>query len=183
MSGSAHAGRGAAVPPLTTPLVAPLARLTAALDRIACAVCIALFMAILVTMMLQITFRYLLATPLTWTEELARYLYVWACWLGAPVALRRGNHILVAVLSDRLPRRLGRLVALGTQFAAVVFLAQLTIQGTILTVKSHSLDAITLPIPWSVIYVAAPLSAALMILETVRAMWLGPLPSGEEARA
>jgi TRAP-type C4-dicarboxylate transport system permease small subunit len=139
--------------------------------------------AILITMVLQIAFRYLLATPLTWTEELARYLYIWACWLGAPVALRRGNHILIAVVSDRLPHRLGRLVALGTQAAALVFLAQLTIQGTILTVRSHTVDAITLPIPWSAIYVAAPISAVLMILETVRAMWLGPVPPGEEVHA
>lgn len=163
--------------------VAPLARLTAALDRIACAVCVVLFVAIFVVMVLQITFRYVLAAPLTWTEELARYLYIWACWLGAPVALRRGNHITIAVVSDRFPPRLGRATALATQALALVFLAQLTLQGTILTVKSHTVQAITLPIPWSVIYVAAPISAVLMILETVRAMWLGPVPPGEEVRA
>jgi TRAP-type C4-dicarboxylate transport system permease small subunit len=163
--------------------VALLARLTAALDRIVCWACVALFVAIFITMVLQIAFRYLLATPLTWTEELARYLYIWACWLGAPVALRRGNHILITVVSDRLPHRLGRLVALGTQAAALVFLAQLTIQGTILTVRSHTVDAITLPIPWSAIYIAAPISAVLMVLETVRAMWPGPVRSGEGAPA
>jgi TRAP-type C4-dicarboxylate transport system permease small subunit len=162
--------------------VAPLARLTAALDRIACAACVALFVAILVVMVLQVMFRYVLAAPLTWTEELARYLYIWACWLGAPVALRRGNHITITAASDRFPPRLGRLAALGTQALALVFLAQLTLQGAILTVKSHSVQAITLPIPWSVIYVAAPISAVLMILETVRAMWLGPVPPGEEVR-
>lgn len=178
MSGLSQVGRWAAV----SPWARLLARLTAALDRWTCRACVALFMAILVTMVFQVTFRYVLNAPLVWTEEFARILYIWACWLGAPVALRRGNHIIIAVVSDRLPRRLGRLVALGTQGAALVFLAQLTIQGTILTVKSHSLDAITLPIPWSVIYVAAPISAALMILETMRTMWLGPLHSGGEAR-
>jgi TRAP-type C4-dicarboxylate transport system permease small subunit len=156
-----------------------LARLTARLDRFVCWVCVALFVAILIIMVLQVTFRYVLATPLIWTEELARYLYVWACWLGAPVALRRGNHISIAVVSDRLSPRLGRAAALGTQALALVFLAQLTLQGTILTVKSHTLDAITLPIPWSVIYVAAPISAVLMMLETVRAMWLGPVGSAD----
>jgi TRAP-type C4-dicarboxylate transport system permease small subunit len=174
MSVPSGSTRRAAVPPLT--------RLTAALDRIACRICVALFVAILTTMVLQVTFRYVLATPLTWTEELARYLYIWACWLGAPVALRRGNHIAITVGSDRLPPRLGRAAALGTQALALVFLAQLTLQGTILTVKSHTVDAITLPIPWSVIYVAAPISAVLMILETVRAMWLGPVRRDEEVR-
>jgi TRAP-type C4-dicarboxylate transport system permease small subunit len=142
-----------------------LAGVTALFDRIACGTCVALFAAILVTMVLQVAFRYALATPLTWTEELARYLYIWACWLGAPVALRRGNHIAIAVVQERLPTRLGRLVSLATGLAALVFLVQLAVQGAILTVKSHSVEAITLPIPWSAIYAAAPISAVLMILQ------------------
>lgn len=161
------------------PSVPPLAGLTASLDRIACGVCVALFAAILVTMVLQVAFRYVLATPLTWTEELARYLYIWACWLGAPVAMRRGNHIVIAFVQDRLPGRLARVVGLVTQAAALVFLVQLLIQGTILTVKSHSVDAITVPIPWSAIYMAAPISAFLMILLTVEAMWTALVPATE----
>jgi TRAP-type C4-dicarboxylate transport system permease small subunit len=163
--------RAAAVP--------PLAGLTALLDRIVCTVCIALFAAILVTMVLQVAFRYVLATPLTWTEEMARYLYIWACWLGAPVAMRRGNHIVIAFVLERLPGRLARAVGLVTQAAALVFLVQLLIQGTILTAKSHSVDAITVPIPWSAIYVAAPISALLMILLTVEAMRTSLFPAKE----
>jgi len=157
--------------PAAPPLVAPLARLTALLDRWACHACVLLFMAILVTMVLQVTFRYVLSTPLTWTEELARYLYIWACFLGAPVALRRGNHIVITVVSERLPPRLTRIVGLGTQAMALFFLVQLAIQGAILAVRSHTVEAITLPIPWSMIYVAAPISAVLMLLETIQAAW------------
>jgi TRAP-type C4-dicarboxylate transport system permease small subunit len=156
-----------------------LAGVTALLDRIVCGICVALFAAILITMVLQVAFRYVLATPLTWTEELARYLYIWACWLGAPVAMRRGNHIVIAFVQERLPRRLARVVGLVTQAAALVFLVQLLIQGTILAVKSHSVDAITVPIPWSVIYVAAPISALLMILLTVEAMRTSLVPAKE----
>jgi TRAP-type C4-dicarboxylate transport system permease small subunit len=157
--------------------------LTARLDRLACWTCVVLFVAILLVMMLQVAFRYVLNAPLTWTEELARYLYIWACWLGAPVALRRGNHIAIAFVGDRIPRGVGRIIALVTQAGALVFLAQLTVQGSILMVKSHSVEAITLPIPWSAIYVAAPISAVLMILETVRAMLMGPVRTGEEILA
>lgn len=172
MDHSSAMSRGAAVP--------LLAGLTAALDRLACWACIGLFMAILAVMVLQVAFRYVFNAPLTWTEELARYLYIWACWLGAPVALRRGNHIAIAFVAERLPATLARTTALVTQAAALLFLTQLTIQGSILAVRSHTVDAITLPIPWSAIYVAAPLAGSLMILETVRAMWLGPHPSGQE---
>jgi TRAP-type C4-dicarboxylate transport system permease small subunit len=93
--------------------------------------------------------------------------------------MRRGNHIVIAFVQERLPGRLARLVGLATQAAALVFLLQLLVQGTILTVKSHSVDAITVPIPWSVIYVAAPISALLMILLTVEAMWKSLIPAKE----
>jgi TRAP-type C4-dicarboxylate transport system permease small subunit len=173
---------GAAVPPTVPPLATPLAWLTALLDRWVCRACVVLFMAILVTMVLQVTFRYVLSTPLTWTEELARYLYIWACFLGAPVALRRGNHVTITFVAERLPRGLSRPVTLGCQALALVFLVQLAIQGAILMVRSHSVEAITLPIPWSAIYLAAPLSAVLMILETVEAVWRTLLGTAEGVR-
>ena len=157
----AHSSQGA---------VGALQQLTASADWVSCRVCIILFMAILVTMVLQIFFRYIFSAPLTWTEELARYLYIWACWLGAPVAMRRGNHVVINVLSERFPRRFAQVASLSTQAIALFFLLELAYQGTRLTIRSHTVNAITLPIPWSMIYVAAPLSALLMILETAEAV-------------
>lgn len=159
---------------------APLRRLNARLDRLACAACVVLFGAIFAIMVCQIAFRYLLNAPLVWTEELARYLYVWVCYLGAPVALRRGTHVSVSVLADRLPPALGRGVLLATQGLALVFFAALAIQGARLAARSHSVSAITLPIPWSLIYLAVPVAAVLMLLETVEAVWTrGGRPPGE----
>jgi TRAP-type C4-dicarboxylate transport system permease small subunit len=151
-------------------VAAALKRLTASSDWLLCKVCIALFMAILVTMVLQIFFRYIFNAPLIWTEELARYLYIWACWCGAPVAMRRGNHVVITVLAERLPRRVAQVIALTTHAIALFFLLQLAFQGTLLAMRSHTVEAITLPIPWSMIYVAAPISAVLMILETTEAV-------------
>ena len=158
--------------PVQGAAAAPLARLTAALDRYVCWVCIALFSAIFVTMVLQVTCRYVLGSPLVWSEELARYLYIWACYLGAPVALRRGNHIAIRLFVDYLPPRAVRTIGVSTHILAFFFLLVLAIEGTVLTVLSHTLIAITIPIPWSLIYLAVPISAVLMMLQTVEAVWL-----------
>jgi TRAP-type C4-dicarboxylate transport system permease small subunit len=170
------------VPPIRMP-GAPLARLAAALDRGTCAVCVALFAAILVVMILQVSFRYLLNSPLTWTEELARILYIWACYLGAPVALRRGTHVAIVFMAERLPRAFARLVGVWIHGVSLIFFVTLAVLGTMLALRSHSVEAITLPIPWSLIYAAAPLSAVLMILQSLdggrRLLW----EKGGEARA
>lgn len=165
------------------PPVPLAAGLAAALDRGTCFACVTLFVAILVVMILQVAFRYVLNSPLTWTEELARILFIWACYLGAPVATRRGNHVTILFVLDRVPKRLARLVGWGIQAVSLAFFLQLAILGAVLAVKSHSIEAITLPIPWSLIYLAVPVSGVLMILQTLaggRTLLQG---GGEEARA
>lgn len=147
-----------------------LTRLNAALHRATCAASVALLAAIFVIMVLQIAFRYVLNAPLVWTEEAARYLYIWACYLGAAVALRRGNHIVIALVLERLPPRLGGVVALGTQALALLFLGAVAVLGVELMARTHTIQAITLPIPWSVIYAAAPIGATLMFLQTLETM-------------
>lgn len=84
--------------------------------------------------------------------------------------MRRGNHVVITVLAERLPRQVAQVITLATQVIALFFLFELALQGTLLTIRSHSVEAITLPIPWSMIYVAAPISAVLMILETTEAV-------------
>lgn len=157
---------------------APLARLTAALDRYACWVSIALLGAIFVIMVLQVTCRYVLGSPLVWSEEASRYLYIWVCYLGAPIALRRGNHIAITLFVDWLPPKVVRAVSVFWHVVAFLFLIELAIQGAILAARSHTLIAITIPVPWSLIYVVVPISAVLMMLETAEAVWIprvGPM--------
>jgi TRAP-type transport system small permease protein len=151
---------------------AALRRLTAALDRCICWVCIALLAVIFVVMVLQVTCRYVLGSPLVWSEEVARYLYIWTCFLGAPIALRRGNHIVITLFVDWMPAQVGRAISIFWHIVAFLFLVELAIQGAILTARSHTLIAITVPIPWSLIYVVVPISAVLMMLETVEAIWI-----------
>jgi TRAP-type C4-dicarboxylate transport system permease small subunit len=101
---------------------AALQRLTAALDRCACWVSIGLLAVIFVVMVLQVSCRYVLGSPLVWSEEVARYLYIWVCFLGAPIALRRGNHIAITLFVDWLPAKLTRGIAIFWHVVAFLFL-------------------------------------------------------------
>ena len=40
---------------------------------------------------MQVIFRYVLKAPLSWSEELARYTFMWITFLGASVALRQNS--------------------------------------------------------------------------------------------
>ncbi len=55
--------------------------------------------------------RYVLGTPLTWTDELSGFLVVGMVMLGAAETLRRGEHISVDLLSSKATGK--RKTALG----------------------------------------------------------------------
>ncbi len=67
--------------------------------------------------------RYVLASPLIWSDELASILFIWLAMLGAVVAYYRGDHMRMTALVVRCPPR-GRAVfeALGL-VAGLAFLA------------------------------------------------------------
>ena len=53
-------------------------------------------------MSLQVFLRFVLGQPQPWAEEINRYCFVWATYLGSVIAIAKGTHIRVTDLVDRL---------------------------------------------------------------------------------
>lgn len=51
----------------------------------------------------QVIFRYVLSAPLAWTEELSIFMFIWMTFIAGYVAARKGKHIGVDALRERLP--------------------------------------------------------------------------------
>ena len=74
-----------------------------------------LVLAEIVVLSLGVVYRYVLQTPLTWSDELASVLFLWLAMLGAVVAMQHGEHmrltVFVARLSETKRRKVESLVA------------------------------------------------------------------------
>jgi C4-dicarboxylate transporter, DctQ subunit len=149
------------------PVPRPLAlfeTLCAGLNRIAEFVVGLLVAVMTVDIFVQVVFRYGLQSALSWSEELARYLFVWVIFVGVSVAVRRNQHISMTALVGFLPTRTRAALTLLALLAFIGFLALLgwvsvpLIQNARGTVSSE----LQLPIAW--VYAAAPIGAALSIL-------------------
>jgi TRAP-type C4-dicarboxylate transport system permease small subunit len=86
---------------------------------------------ILLLLMFLITFyqvvaRVVLEVPSVWTEELARFTYVWMVFLGAALLVRDDGLIRVTVLTDRMAKRPAAILKLATDLAALPFIAIMT---------------------------------------------------------
>ncbi|MCP5367643.1 MAG: TRAP transporter small permease subunit [Hyphomicrobiales bacterium] len=84
-------------------------RVSDALDRLCRWTAGACFVAMLVFIAIQVVARYILQTPPTWTEELARFAMVWGGLLGATVAFKTRFDPILIRLFERL-REAGALV-------------------------------------------------------------------------
>lgn len=48
----------------------------------------------------QVVLRYGFSYSLSWSEELARYLFVWLMWLGVSYAARNRTHLRVTMIRE-----------------------------------------------------------------------------------
>lgn len=99
----------------------------------------------------QFFFRYFLNMPLGWTEELARYLLIITAFLGLPVVTRRGEHIAIEMLSNRLPDTARRWLLIASEISLIVIVAILAWQAKALADLSSQMMS-SLPLPKSIIY-------------------------------
>jgi TRAP-type C4-dicarboxylate transport system permease small subunit len=115
----------------------------------------------------SVVFRYVLNSPLAWSEELASMLFAWLTFIGAYVGIRSRSHIridtLVVFLSPTLQRRLNRLADLGVLLLLLVFMWQ----GFSLTLTTWSLEFPAMEISRGYLYVSLPIAACLMIIALI----------------
>lgn len=125
-----------------------------------CAVLVAVFG----LLVLQVTTRYVFGTPLSWTEESARFLLVWLTFLGAGYLMARRLHISVDLLVARLGRRSVVAVDVGATAVAVAVSAVLAVAAASLAHMSGDLRAPATQLPMWTVHTAAVAGFALTSL-------------------
>jgi len=116
----------------------------------------------------QVTSRYVFNNSLTWAEEMARYLQVWVVLLAAATAVRSGSHISVDYATHNLPVKYKRFLNIVIMFLTTSFLYFVTTYGITLFLYIHNSMQLSpaMQIPISIAYLAIPLGAVIMLIES-----------------
>ncbi len=143
------------------------------LDRVMEWIIGACFTVMVVVGFAQVVFRYLLASPLSWSEELMRYVFVWSMFLTAAVAFNRNAHIVIDFLVTHYPARLRHLAKVISSVLAFVAVATVFVLGLqlILSPSIWFQKSPAMEIPMAVPYAAIPVGCALMLVNIVRVTW------------
>lgn len=138
---------------------------------------------VIVVIFVQVVFRYGLESSLSWSEELARYIFVWIIFIGTSVATKRRQHIFVEVLVALMPQALRRWAEFVGIVASIVFFAVFAFVGCALMLNAWQQYSTALDVRIAYIYAAAPIGAGLSILHLIVGLLLRWTGDEELARA
>ena len=111
------------------PLSSVLYSLIVCASKFAAAIGAGVVILMMVVVAYSVINRYILNTPITWTDELSGYLVVALVMLGAADALRRGDHISVDLITSRLTKRGKNLVEIWGYIVVLVFSSVLLVSS------------------------------------------------------
>ena len=117
----------------------------------------------LLTVMLGVFARFF--RPPIWTTDLAKVTLVWMIMLAAMPALKRGEHMAISLLVDRLPGSLALSVRVIRFLIFLGILGLMTWLGLLYAQKMQLFTIMSLGIRKVVPYLAIPVGMALMIVE------------------
>ncbi|MCX7787959.1 MAG: TRAP transporter small permease [Spirochaetes bacterium] len=112
---------------------------------------------------LQVVFRFFF-TALTWSEELSSFLLVWVSLLGMAVGFKRGSHIAVTFLLEKLTLSARKWVQLCIALFGLTFFGIVVYFGWVMmnTEATQVTPAMGLSMRW--IYLMYPVTGAVTLL-------------------
>ncbi|WP_078392942.1 TRAP transporter small permease [Shouchella patagoniensis] len=122
---------------------------------------------------LQVTTRFVINVPLSWTEEIARYLMIYIVFLGSGLAMRYNQHIAIDFLLDVIKQKNKERLQKMILWISALFCLLLVYYGSQLTymVVDQSTPTLQYSMAWA--YAAIPLGA-LVMLANIIALLISP---------
>lgn len=121
-----------------------------------------------VLVFLQVCMR-AFGNSLPWSEELARYIFIWQCWLGVSFAEKDGKHIRIEMLMNRLSPKGQRILDIIQILLTICIVVFLIVYGSymIAFMMEQNTTSSVLKIPLSLVYLSMPVSCALYLVRII----------------
>jgi len=145
-------------------LLGGLTKVDHILAKAEAAVLITLVAVMTVVVFLQVVYRYVLTQPLHWSEELARYLFVWLSILGATLGLQKRGHFGLDIFYQMLPNKGRRFLQRFIHLLIGCIILVILVQGIKLVQMTIPQESPAMGIPMGWAYACLPGGAALMAI-------------------
>lgn len=131
---------------------------------------IAIISCMFVLVLLQVFTRFVLDAPLSWTEELARYLMVWMGFLGAGIGLKYGLHMSLGILSDRLRGKTKLVMHVLSHVLTLSIGVLICVYGYKIMLSGRERLSMALQFKMQYVFVIIPISGVIIILNCLESI-------------
>jgi TRAP-type C4-dicarboxylate transport system permease small subunit len=140
-------------------------RISAILNKTTEKVVIVLLVIMAVDVFMNVTFRYIFKIAFISSEELARYLMIWASFLGISLAVRAKEHMGVEYFRERIGPTTYRYLVLISEMGMLFFFGVIFIYGWKLSIAGMENATPAMRISYFYVYLSIPLGCILAILQ------------------
>ena len=112
----------------------------------------------------QVIARYVFGSPPTWTDQTARYLFIWMIMLYMPVIMRKQKNLSFDLISKHLPPKVADFLWLICEILIGCFAAFYCYNSVVLTIKFKAKILVGINIPAPLVYSAQIVGAGFLCL-------------------
>jgi TRAP-type C4-dicarboxylate transport system permease small subunit len=110
----------------------------------------------------QVLYRYVLEIASPWTEEMARYLFIWSAFLAAAVSVGRNDQFSIPLLLEKLTPGPRRALHIFVDLLQLTFALIMVRYGSMMASRMMMARAPVLPLPQGLVYMVIPIAGAYM---------------------
>lgn len=123
-----------------------------------------LFIILFAVMLLQIFSRQVLDSPLIWSEELSRFIFVYVGILGISIAIKNKQHVMIDFIYSRFSDKLKKYVSTFIELVVLACLLFFLYFGFKVALKKQELEIVSLNISYIWFYISLPVITILMLI-------------------
>jgi TRAP-type C4-dicarboxylate transport system permease small subunit len=116
----------------------------------------------LVIMVVQVFFRYVLNDSIVWAEELSTFMMMWVAFLVAPVLYRERRNVTITLLVEKFPPRMQQLLAMVMEVAILAVIAYFFNESLNVVQRGHLTKVTSVPITFFHVNLIVPISMVFM---------------------
>lgn len=131
---------------------------------------VALIMFMTALIFVQVVMRYVFGNSLGWSEELARYVFLWSIWLGASYGAKVRGHIRLTIITGKLKGKAKIALEAVVYVIWLAFIVFLVIKGFDLVgqIMSAHQTSTALHLPMWIAYASVPVGCTLMTIRMIQ---------------
>ena len=115
----------------------------------------------------QVIARYVFKISLSWSEELARYLMIWAALLSISIGIKDKEHVGIQLIIRNIPIKYAKILNFLVNIIILFFLSVLSYKGMYIAIKAIPQLSLGLGISMSWALLSIPVSGVLAIIQQI----------------